>query len=300
MCDSIFNYKFLLPNYNINNDERAYLSLMNKLLEIKTLRQDRTKINTLSTFGERLEFDISNDKIPLLTSKYVNWKSVIVELIWFLNGDTNVKFLNDHNVKIWNDNSTREFLDQRGLCDLEEGNIGKSYGYQWRHANGTDQIKNLIDSIKTDPFSRRHILMSYNVADLSQMALPPCHMFAQFYIDDQDNTISCHMYQRSVDVFLGLPFNIASYSILTYLIGIMTGYTPKKLIISTGDTHVYSNHIEQCKTQTSRINDLYEFPTIAINKDDVLSSDYLKNLNLEMFTINNYKYHPSIKAKMAI
>jgi thymidylate synthase len=284
---------------NTISDEIEYLNLMNKLLNISTLRPDRTKTNTLSTFGERLTFDISNNKIPLLTSKYVNWKAVIIELIWFLNGDTNVKFLNDNNVKIWNDNSTREFLDKRGLYNVEEGNIGKSYGYQWRHANDIDQIKNLIDSIKTDPYGRRHILMSYNVADLSEMALPPCHIFAQFYIGI-DNTISCHMYQRSVDVFLGLPFNIASYAMLTYLIGIMTGYKPSKLIISTGDTHIYANHIEQCKTQLSRINNLYEFPTITIDTDAVLSTDYLKNLSIDMFKVNNYKYHSYIKAPMAI
>ena len=281
-------------------NEQIYLSLLKKILLNNSdynYRDDRTGIKTLSIFAEQLRFDITNNKIPLLTSKYVNFKSIIVELIWFLNGDTNVKFLNDNNVKIWNDNSTREFLDKQGLFHIETGNIGKSYGYQWR--TYTDQIKNIIDSIRTDPFSRRHILMSYNVADLKEMALPPCHIFCQFYIN-LDKTISCHMYQRSVDVFLGLPFNIVSYTVLTYLIGIMTGYKPKELIISTGDTHIYSNHLEQIKLQLSRENELYNEPTINIDINNVLNSNYLRNLNVEWFTINNYKYHPYIKATMAI
>ena len=289
-------YYFTIDKYNFENeDEKQYLNLLSLLLNKNKIRKDRTNVGTLSIFGQQLKFDISNGYVPVLTTKYLNYNSVIVELLWFLNGDTNIKYLTDNNVHIWDGNSTREFLDKRKLFDVPEGNIGLGYGYQWRN-DKVDQIKDLIEGIKKDPYSRRHILSAWNVNDLDKMALPPCHCFAQFYIDDEH--ISCHMYQRSVDVFLGLPFNILSYTILTYLIGIMTGYKPKELIISTGDTHIYQNHIEQVKEQLSR--QPYNKPLIKINEENIKSSDYLKNLSISDIDIVGYLYHPYIKAEMAI
>jgi thymidylate synthase len=285
----LIHYYNILNNILIEN-EVIYLNLLKKILDknelvsndnssLFNIRKDRTNTGTLSIFGEQLRFNIENNKIPVLTTKWINWKSVIIELIWFLNGDTNTKFLTDNNVHIWDGNSTREFLDNRGLTHLEEGNIGEGYGFQWRNFNGDgiDQIKNLIDGIISDPYGRRHILTAWNPAGLHKMSLPPCHCFAQFYITN-DNHISCHMYQRSVDVFLGLPFNIISYSILTYLIGIKTGYTPKELIISTGDTHIYSNHVDQVLTQLSRTP--FCQPTLNINVSKINKSDYLRNLDI--------------------
>lgn len=301
----LVHYYNIINTSNLIENEVIYLNLLTKIINKNTndsdsfnIRKDRTNTGTLSIFGEQLKFNIENNKIPVLTTKWINWKSVIIELIWFLNGDTNTKFLTDNNVHIWDGNSTREFLDKRGLTHLEEGNIGEGYGFQWRNFNGEgiDQIKELIDGIISDPYGRRHILTAWNPARLNKMALPPCHCFAQFYITN-DNHISCHMYQRSVDVFLGLPFNIISYSILTYLIGIKTGYTPKKLIISTGDTHIYSNHINQIKEQLSRTP--YSQPLLNINVNNIYKSDYLRNLDINDISINGYLYHPYIKAPMA-
>jgi len=286
-------------NNNLIDNEKVYLNLLKKILDSNlSVRKNRTNTGALSIFGEQLKFNIENNRIPILTTKWINWKSVIIELIWFLNGDTNTKFLTDNNVHIWDGNSTREFLDNRGLTHLEEGNIGEGYGFQWRNFNGEgiDQIKEIIDGIINDPYGRRHILTAWNPAALHKMALPPCHCFAQFYITN-DNHISCHMYQRSVDVFLGLPFNIISYSILTYLIGIKTGYKPKELIISTGDTHIYSNHVDQVLTQLSRKP--YSQPTINIDVNKINASDYLKNLDINDFSLFGYLYHPYIKAPMA-
>ena len=297
LLDRIGDNDYYKCSSEVTSEEQQYLSLISKILSIDNIRPDRTLTSVKSFFGHQMRFSLRDGKIPVITTKYTNIDAVIVELIWFLSGDTNIKFLTDNNVHIWDGNSTREFLDKRGLNHLEEGNIGLGYGYQWRRYNSEiDQIKKIIEDIKTDPYSRRHILTAWNPADLDKMALPPCHCFAQFYIDN--NELSCHLYQRSVDVFLGLPFNILSYSILTNLIAIYTGYKCGELIISTGDTHIYSNHFSQAQECLNRIP--LSKPFFIFNKDKILQSNYLLNLPLDSISIKGYLYHPMIKAPMAV
>ena len=285
-------------------EEKQYLQLLHKLVNLKSdLRPDRTGTYTKSIFGHQMRFSLKNNQIPIITTKYTNIHAVITELIWFLNGDTNTQFLKDNNVHIWDGNSTRQFLDNRGLNHLPEGDIGLGYGYQWRKFNGrVDQITNLINGLRTDPYGRRHILTAWNPDDLDKMALPPCHCFAQFYISDNENgtkkELSCHLYQRSVDVFLGLPFNIMSYSVLTYLIATYLGFECGEFIISTGDTHIYSNHIDSSNECLKR--EPLSKPFIFLNKKKIKSSDNLYNLSIDDITIKGYLYHPMIKADMAI
>lgn len=295
------NVYYFSTNNSDNNtsNEEQYLSLLKELSAINTIRTDRTGTGTHSLFGRQLRFNIAGGRVPVLTTKYVNWRSVVVELIWFLSGSTNTNFLHQNDVHIWDGNSSREFLDSRGLDYLPEGNIGLGYGYQWRNFNGNyvDQITDLIKGIRNDPYGRRHILTAWNPAQLHKMALPPCHCFAQFYVS-MDNQLSCHMYQRSVDVFLGLPFNILSYTILTYLIAIMTDLKPYELIISTGDTHIYSNHLEQVNIELSRKP--YNQPILIIDEKKIKASENLKNISVDDINIIGYLYHPYIKADMAI
>lgn len=290
-----------------NTEEDAYIDLLKEILENGEERNDRTNTGVLSVFGRQLKFDIEK-ACPIITTKHVAWKSCIKELLWFLRGDTNSKNLEKIGVNIWKQNSSREFLDKTGLYDLEEGDIGAGYGFQWRHfgaeykgcdknydSQGIDQIANLLESIKNDPFGRRHIISAWNPLAFDTMALPPCHCFAQFYVS-KDSKLSCHLYQRSVDTFLGFPWNIMSYAMLTKIIALKCDLTPKELIITTGDTHIYKNHIEQVKTQIERTP--YEFPEIKINKD-VKFKDF-SEITIDDFEIIGYKHHDSIKALMAV
>jgi len=270
------------------------------------LRKDRTNVGTYSLFGKNLEFSLKDNIIPVLTTKKLAYKSVIKELIWFISGSTNSKLLENNNVKIWSGNTSREFLDKRGLTDLEEGDIGAGYGFQWRHFGaeykgmyenyenqGVDQLKEVIRLIKEDPFSRRIILTAWNPNALNRMALPPCHMMAQFYVSTSGE-LSCQMYQRSCDMFLGVPFNIMSYSLLTHMIAHVTGLKANKLVMCFGDTHIYSNHINQVITQLN--NDPFNFPTISFNN----SVKSIFDFTIDDITIENYKSHPFIKAPMAV
>ena len=236
------------------------------------------------------------------------WRSCIKELLWFLKGDTTVKTLQEQGVKIWNANTTREFLDKNNKKHIKEGEIGAGYGFQWRHfggeygsnlPGGVDQIEYIINEIKSNPMSRRIYLSAWNPSQMDDMALPPCHVSCQFYIDNDDNGepkhLSCHLYQRSVDCFLGLPFNIFSYTVLTYLLAKICNLHPKELIISTGDTHIYKNHIEQVKLQIER--EPYPSPQLILNSS-------IKTKKIEEFTINdfellNYNYHPAILGEMS-
>ena len=219
-----------------------YLSLLDVILKDGIDRPDRTGTGSRSLFGWQMKFDLSKG-FPLVTTKKVHLKSVIHELLWFLQGDTNVKYLQDHQVKIWN-----EWAD-------DNGDLGRVYGAQWRSwrtpkGETVDQISNLIESIKKDPFSRRHLVVAYNPGELNEMALPPCHAFFQFYV--ADDRLSCQLYQRSADAFLGVPFNIASYSLLTLMLSQVCGLKPGVFVHSFGDVHIYHNHFEQVKTQLSR------------------------------------------------
>jgi thymidylate synthase len=290
-----------------NIEEESYISLLKNIMENGEYRQDRTNTGTQSIFGTQLRFNIET-KCPIITTKRIPWKSCIKELLWFLNGKTDSKILENNGVNIWKQNSSREFLDKRGLVNLREGDIGGGYGFQWRHFGaeykgcdqnydgcGIDQIEQLIHSLKNDPYSRRHMITAWNPAAFSTMALPPCHCFAQFYVSE-NNRLSCHLYQRSVDTFLGFPWNIMSYAMLTKIIALKCDLKPKELIISTGDTHIYSNHIDQVTTQIER--EPYEFPQVEIN-DAVKLKDF-SDITIDDFVIIDYNHHDSISATMAV
>lgn len=293
------------------HQELKYLSLLEKIVRDGKARGDRTGTGTLSLFGEQMRFDISTC-LPVLTTKFVPWKSCIRELLWFLSGSTDATILQRQGVKIWDGNSSRSFLDSRGLHDLPEGDIGAGYGHQWRHFGapyttckdnydnkGFDQIAFIIDELKHNPTSRRIFLSAWNPAALDEMALPPCHVTAQFYVEfDDDGTkhLSCQMYQRSVDTFLGCPWNIMSYAALTHILAKITNMKPKELIMCLGDVHIYSNHLDQVKEQLTR--EPYPFPKLIIS--DTVKDKSLDELNIDDFQLEGYKYHPSIKATMAV
>lgn len=263
---------------------KQYLDLLKTILDKGIQKHDRTGTGTISYFGYQMRFNLQ-DGFPLVTTKKVHLKSIIYELLWFLNGDTNVKYLQDHGVRIWN-----EWADANG-------DLGPVYGYQWRHwrtpdGREIDQIANLIEGLKKNPDSRRHIVSAWNPADVDNMALPPCHTMFQFYV--VDGRLSCQLYQRSGDTFLGIPFNIASYALLTMMVAQVCGYKPGDFVHTIGDAHIYLNHIEQVKLQLSR--NPYPLPTMKINSEvkDIFSFKY------EDFTLENYQCHPTIKGEISV
>ena len=288
----------------MNQDEQNYLNLIKKILETGETRNTRNSI-TKSIFGEKLEFDISNS-IPFLTTKKLAYKSVIHELLWFLSGSTNNQKLLDNNVKIWQGNSTREYMDNIGFKDREVNDLGPIYGHQWRHFNakykdhnscytnkGVDQINNIIYLLKNDPMSRRILLSAWNPCQINEMNLPPCHILSQFYVST-NKELSCQMYQRSADVGLGLPFNIASYAVLTYILGKLTGLKPKKLIIVIGDAHIYESHIDTLNEQKTKIP--YSFPTLKFKEGKEYTD--ITDFTIDDFIIDNYNYHILDSKKM--
>jgi thymidylate synthase len=264
---------------------QQYLDLLQFVLNNGEWRNDRTGVGTIGVFGTQVHIDISQS-YPLLTTKNVHFKSLAYELLWFLQGDTNIRFLKDHGVRIWN-----EWADQ-------EGNLGPVYGAQWRRwhcADGryVDQIKAVIESIQKDPFGRRHIVSAWNVGDLPKMALPPCHTFFQFYVGTS-GTLSCQLYQRSADLFLGVPFNIASYALLTYMVAQVCHLKPGKFVHTLGDAHIYANHLEQVKLQLERVPKT--LPTLKLDPN-------IKNIDdftFESFMLKNYNPYPAIKAPVAV
>ena len=293
--------------------EQAYLNLVKECIEHGDYRVDRTKVGTYSLFGKQLEFNLEGGIIPLLTTKKVMVKLVLKELLWIMKGQTDSKILNDSGVKIWNDNGSRQFLDNLGFTDREEGDLGPIYGFQWRHCGteyissktdysrqkSVDQLKNVIDKLKNNPECRRIIICSWNVSQLEQMALPPCHCLVQFYVRG-GKYLDCQLYQRSADLGLGVPFNIASYSFLMYVLGKWCNLTPGKFIHTFGDVHVYSNHVEALKLQITR--QPYNFPKLEFNGDFTLEN--LKDVEMDewcsSFKIINYDHHPTIHMKMAV
>ena len=273
-----------------NSEENNYLSLIEKIIKSGEVRETRNA-TTKSLFGEKLEFNIS-ESIPFLTTKKLAWKTVIKELLWFLSGSTDNKILVEQNVKIWNGNATREYMDSIGFKDREINDLGPIYGHQWRHFNapyknqytdytnqGIDQISQIINLLKTDPMSRRIILSAWNPAQLMEMNLPPCHMMAQFYV--KGNELSCQMYQRSADVGLGLPFNIASYAVLTYILAKLTNLKPSRLIIVIGDAHIYSGHEESLKEQIKRVP--FNFPKLVFNPNKKFEK--VEDFNIDDFFV---------------
>ncbi|MBN8554979.1 MAG: thymidylate synthase [Deltaproteobacteria bacterium] len=268
--------------------ESDYLNLLKNVLEKGEKRADRTGTGTLSLFGYQCRYDLS-ESFPLLTTKKLHLRSIIHELLWFLKGETNLKYLHENKVTIWD-----EWADANG-------DLGPVYGYQWRHwgkkfgetAGGIDQISKLIEQLKKNPQSRRHIVSAWNVSDVDQMALPPCHTMFQFYVHG-DKRLSCQLYQRSADIFLGVPFNIASYALLTMMVAQVCDLKPGTFVHTLGDAHLYLNHMDQAKEQLSR--DIRKFPLMKINPA-------VKNIfefKFEDFTLENYDPHPAIKAPIAV
>ncbi len=270
--------------YHANDADYQYNKLMNTLLFAGDYKEGRNG-GTYGLFGNQMKFDLSKG-FPLLTTKKVHFHAVVTELLWFLKGDTNVKYLHDHNVTIWD-----EWAD-------EKGNLGPVYGSQWRswfapsmgEAFYIDQIANVIKSIKEDPFSRRHIVTAWNPAEIAQMALPPCHLLFQFHVSS-DRKLSCHLYQRSADWFLGVPFNIASYALLTFLIAQQTGYEVGTFTHSFGDYHLYENHVEQAKIQLERVS--YPLPKLYVAPKNIF------DLTPNDISVINYRSHPTIKAPVS-
>ena len=296
----VIDYSFNVYKYNPNKEESQYLNLMKEILDSNNIIKGRNG-NVISQFGKRMEFDLTKS-FPLLTTKRVGWKTVLRELLWFINGSTDNKLLKDKKVNIWNANASKEFLESRGLT-YEEDDLGPVYGFQWRHfgadykdcntnysGKGKDQLKYIIDEIKSNPNSRRLILNSWNASDIDKMALPPCHVMVQFNIDDK--FIDCQLYQRSGDMFLGVPFNISSYAFLLCIIGHITGYFPRKLVHILGDSHIYEEHIEAVKEQLSRVPE--NFPKLNISNE----LKDIDNIKEEFFNIENYYPQSSIKAPM--
>lgn len=263
---------------------KQYLDLLTHVLEHGTRKEDRTGTGTISTFGYQMRFDLS-DGFPMLTTKKLHVKSIIHELLWFLQGDTNTKYLNDHGVRIWN-----EWADQHG-------NLGHIYGYQWRSwptpdGNSIDQVSNVVQSIQQNPDSRRHVVSAWNVGELDNMALPPCHILFQFYV--ADGKLSCQLYQRSADIFLGVPFNMASYSFLLMMMAQVTGLKPGEFIHTFGDAHIYLNHLKQAEMQLTR--DPRPLPLVKLNPD--IRSVF--EFSFGDFTIENYDPHPHIRGAISV
>jgi len=263
---------------------RQYLDLIQQIYDHGAIKEDRTGTGTRSVFGHQMRFDLA-DSFPLLTTKKLHLRSIIHELLWFLTGDTNIQYLRDNKVRIWD-----EWAD-------EDGNLGPVYGHQWRSWQSTDgrvidQISDVIGNIKSNPDSRRLIVSAWNVGDVDKMALPPCHLLFQFYV--ANGKLSCQLYQRSADVFLGVPFNIASYALLTLMVAQVTSLQPGEFVHTLGDAHLYSNHLEQAELQLSR--EPLDLPTLRINP----AVTNIFNFKFEDFTLDNYNPHPHIKASVAV
>ena len=289
---------------------KQYLDLCNYVLKNGIPREDRTNTGTISTFGYQMRINLE-DGFPLLTTKKVHFKSIAVELLWFLTGSTNIKPLVDQNVRIWNDwpyakfqkapayqgETMDEFINMIKTNDsfaAKYGELGPVYGKQWRDFNGKDQITELIANLKNDPFSRRHLVVAYNPGEVEDMALPPCHAFFQFYVSSDKKKLSCQMYQRSADVFLGVPFNIASYALLLMMVAQVCGYQPFEFIHTFGDVHIYKDHLAQVNEQLSRTPK--KLPTLRLNPDITNIYDF----RYEDFTLEGYDPYPLIRAKVSV
>ena len=286
---------------------KAYLDLLQYILESGDEKDDRTNTGTISSFGHQLTFDL-DEGFPAVTTKSLAWKGVVSELLWFLEGSSDERRLAEIRFSktrdqltdlskystIWTDNA-----DNQGVALGYENNdlkkeLGPVYGVQWRDWGGVDQIKELLKNIQENPDGRRHILSAWNVGKINEMALPPCHVMSQFYVSN--GTISCHMYQRSADMFLGVPFNIASYSLLLCIFGKILNLKPKRFVHSFGDAHIYKNSIDQVKEQIAR----EPLPLPTLNLPDIKSLEDIHRYSIDEFKLENYEHHPAIKAKMAV
>lgn len=287
---------------------KAYLKMAQDILENGEVKDDRTNTGTISMFGYQAKYDLE-EGFPLLTTKRVFLRGIIIELLWFIKGDTNIKYLVDNNVNIWNEwpyenfkrhsdyqsETLDEFVEKIKESDefaLKHGDLGPVYGRQWRNFLGVDQLSNVIEQIKENPNSRRHILSAWNPAEVKDMVLPPCHAFMQFYVNNGE--LSLQLYQRSADIFLGVPFNIASYALLLMMVAQVTNLKPKLFVHTLGDAHIYSNHVDQIKLQLSR--KIRALPKMVINKDVKSIFDF----KYEDFKLEDYNPHPRIKGEVAV
>ncbi|TMW65941.1 hypothetical protein Poli38472_003706 [Pythium oligandrum] len=287
------------------HEECQYLDLIRKIMNEGVQKGDRTGTGTVSIFGAQMRFNLRNDVFPVLTTKRVFWRGVAEELLWFISGDTNAKTLQDKDIHIWDGNGSKEYLGSIGLGHREAGDLGPVYGFQWRHfgakytdmhadytGQGVDQLAEVIHKLKTNPNDRRILLSAWNPADLKEMALPPCHMFCQFYVANGE--LSCQMYQRSADMGLGVPFNIASYALLTRLIAQVAGLKAGDFVHVIGDAHIYLNHLEPLKIQLGRTP--RPFPTLRINPEKTNIDDF----EFGDFELDGYKPHGTIKMAMSV
>lgn len=304
-------FKTYENKFHPNGPEYVYLNLLDNVLKNGEIRDDRTGTGTVSLFGQRVEFSLHDDVLPLMTTKKTFFRGIVEELLFFLRGDHDNRKLQAKGIHIWDGNTSKEYLEKYGK-KLEEHDLGFSYSISWKAAGspllgledsyigkGIDQIAEIIYLLKTDPYSRRIILNSWNVSDLHKMSLHPCHVLYQFYVSNKggEKWLSCMMFQRSADLFLGLPFNIASTSILTRILAQVCGMRPDRIIINIGDAHIYKTHIEQVKTQLERIP--YYFPKLKINKN-ISTVEDTEQLQFEDFQLIDYHSWPTIKAEMAI
>ncbi|KAH8334585.1 hypothetical protein KR059_011768 [Drosophila kikkawai] len=291
----------------INKDEQQYLDLLDHIIANGERRIDRTQVGTLSVFGAQMRFNMRGDSFPLLTTKRVFFRAVAEELLWFVAGKTDAKLLQAKNVHIWDGNSTREYLDKLGHTERAVGDLGPVYGFQWRHfgaeyhtcdddysGQGIDQLRQVIETIKNNPSDRRIIMSAWNPLDIPKMALPPCHCLAQFFVSQDRGELSCQLYQRSADMGLGVPFNIASYALLTHMIAHVTGLKPGDFVHTMGDAHVYLNHVDPLKEQLQRTP--RPFPKLVIKR----KVQDIEDFRFEDFEIVDYNPYPKIQMEMAV
>lgn len=285
--------------------EHEYFNLIKEILDKGKFKPDRTGTGTISRFGAQMRFNLRNGTMPLLTTKRVFWRGIVEELLWFISGSTDSNILKDKNVHIWDANGSKEFLEKSGLGHREEGDLGPVYGFQWRHCGaeyydknsdyagkGIDQLQDIIERIKKDPYDRRLILTAWNPQDIPLMALPPCHCLAQFYVNEDE--LSCQLYQRSADIGLGIPFNIASYSLLTHMIAHITGLKPGEFVHAIGDAHIYKDHVSSLQEQIQRTPTA--FPKLNIRR----KVTHIDDFKLEDFELIGYNPQAAIPMKMSV
>ncbi|KAK7201449.1 dihydrofolate reductase-thymidylate synthase [Novymonas esmeraldas] len=290
-----------------NHEERQYMDLVSRIMTTGLVKDDRTGVGTIGLFGAQMRFSLRGNRLPLLTTKRVFWRGVCEELLWFLRGETDAQLLADKGVHIWDGNGSREFLDSRGLTENREMDLGPVYGFQWRHfgaaykgadasydGEGVDQIKSIVETLKANPCDRRLLFTAWNPCALHSMALPPCHLLGQFYVNTDTKELSCMLYQRSCDMGLGVPFNIASYALLTILIAKATGLRPGELVHTLGDAHVYRNHVEALREQLQRVP--RAFPTLVFTRE----REYLEDYESTDMEVVDYAPYPPIKMEMAV
>lgn len=295
-----------MPMMAVNNEEQHYLDFVTKILETGNKKTDRTGTGTMSLFGAQMRYSLSGGRVPVMTTRRIFWRGVVEELLWMVRGSTDSRELSEVGVHIWDGNASREFLDSSGLSNNPIGDLGPVYGFQWRHfgavysgtgadysGQGVDQLQSIVNTIRTSPDDRRMVICSWNPSDIKQMALPPCHCLAQFYVADR--TLSCQFYQRSADMVLGVPFNVASYALLTHMIARATDLKAGELVHTIGDAHVYLNHVDQLRSvQLKRRPRLFPtlFPLTVVNE--------IEDFKVGDFKLNTYAPYPKIDYRMSV